>query len=329
MNRAYNIERLEFCYGSYPVLSLDKLEIFAGEIAALVGPNGSGKTTLLHLLAFVETPTNGGISFFGEKSTRKNLLSFRRRVGLLLQKPYLFHTTVLANVLWGLNLRGISGPKAKKSALAALDRVELTGFENRRASALSGGEAQRVALARALVLEPDVLLLDEPFTHMDQQSVQRTEDIVAGLNRDRGATVVFTTHNPSSVQHLAHRILHLFRGRLAAGSPDNLFKGELSDNGTVFDTGRIKVNLPQPVQKGNCLSVDSSKIILSANSSQTKGPNLFQGKIVSLTEENGQIRFEVLAGERFQVRVKAAHAGNYRLGQPVTLLLDAEAVSIF
>jgi ABC-type sugar transport system ATPase subunit len=131
------------------------------------------------------------------------------------------------------------------------------------------------------------------------------------------------------VQHLAHRILHLFRGRLAAGSPDNLFKGELSDNGTVFDTGRIKVNLPQPVQKGNCLSVDSSKIILSANSSQTKGPNLFQGKIVSLTEENGQIRFEVLAGERFQVRVKAAHAGNYRLGQPVTLLLDAEAVSIF
>jgi len=329
MNRAYNVEGLEFCYGSCPVLSLNKLEVSAGELVALVGPNGSGKTTLLHLLAFLETPSKGMISLFGEMSTRKNLLPFRRRVGLLLQKPYLFHTTVLANILWGLNLRGISGAKARQSALAALDLVGLTGFENRRASALSGGEAQRVALARALVLEPDVLLLDEPFTHMDLQSVQRTEDIVVGLNRDRGTTVVFTTHNPSSVQHLAHRILHLFRGRLAAGSPDNLFKGELVENGTVFDTGRIKVHLPSAVKQGTALSIDASKITLSANSSQAKGPNVFDGRIVALTQENEQIRVEVLAGERFQVLVKADQGGDYHLGQLVTLLLDTEAVCIF
>ena len=329
MIRAYNVEGLEFCYGSCPVLSLNKLEISAGELVALVGPNGSGKTTLLHLLAFVETPSKGQISFFGEKSTRTNLLPFRRRVGLLLQKPYLFHTTVLSNILWGLKLRGISGDRAKRSALAALDRVGLIGFENRRARALSGGEAQRVALARALALEPEVLLLDEPFTHMDQQSVQRTEDIVVGLNRDRGATVLFTTHNLSSVQQLAHRILHLFRGRLAAGSPDNLFKGELIENGTVFDTGRIKVHLASPVAQGTALSVDASKIILSANSSQTKGPNVFEGRIVALSHENEQIRVEVLAGERFEVLVKADRAGDYHLGQPVTLLLDAEAVSLF
>ncbi|MBI4964747.1 MAG: ABC transporter ATP-binding protein [Desulfomonile tiedjei] len=329
MTPAYSVEGLEFGYGTCPVLSLDKLEVSAGEIVALVGPNGAGKTTLLHLLAFIEPPQQGRISFFGEKSTRKNLLPFRRRVGLLLQKPYLFHTTVIANILWGLNLRGISGAGAKQSALAALDRVGLMGFENRRASALSGGEAQRVALARALVLEPEVLLLDEPFTHMDQQNVQRTEEIVVHLNRDRGATVVFTTHNPSSVQHLAHRILHLFRGRLAAGSPDNLFKGELIENGTVFDTGRIKVRLLGPVKQGNCLSIDASQIVLSVNSSQTDGPNVFQGRIVALTQENDHIRVEVLAGERFQVVVRADQAEAYRIGQSVALSLDAEATCIF
>lgn len=329
MTWAYNVEGLEFCYGSCPVLSLDRLEVSAGGLVALVGPNGSGKTTLLHLLAFVETPSQGRISFFGERSTKKNLLSFRRRVGLLLQKPYLFHTTVLANILWGLNLRGISGAKAKQSALAALDHVGLTGFENRRASALSGGEAQRVALARALVLEHDVLLLDEPFTHMDQQNVQRTEEIVVHLNRDRGTTIVFTTHNLSNVQHLAHRILHLFRGRLAAGSPDNLFKGELIENGTVFDTGRIRVHLASPVAQGTALSIDSSKITLSANSLQTKGPNVFEGRIIALTEENGQIRVEVLAGERFQVLVTPVDQPSLWLGQEVTISVPFEGIAVF
>jgi len=329
MTAAYSVEGLEFGYGPCLVLSLERLEVAAGELVALVGPNGSGKTTLLHLLAFVETPHRGEISLFGAKSNRKNLLAFRRRVGLLLQKPYLFHSTVLGNILWGLKLRGISGARAKQSALVALDRVGLTGFENRRASALSGGEAQRVALARALVLEPDVLLLDEPFTHMDQQNVQRTEDIVVHLNRDRGATVVFTTHNPASVQHLAHRILHLFRGRLAAGSPDNLFKGDLVENGTVFDTGRIKVHLAAPVVQGTCLSIEASRIVLSPNSAPTEGVNVFQGRIVALSQENKQIRVEVLAGERFQVVVSLDQGGNYRLGQVVTVLLDTKAMCIF
>lgn len=329
MTAAYSMEGLEFSYGICPVLSLDKLEIAAGEIVALVGPNGAGKTTLLHLLAFVETPRKGQISFFGDMSTRSNLLSFRRRVGLLLQKPYLFHTSVLANILWGLKLRGISGGRAKESALAALDRVGLAGFEHRRSGALSGGEAQRVALARALVLEPDVLLLDEPFTHMDQQNVQRTEDIVVELGRARGATVVFTTHNPASVQHLAHRILHLFRGRLAAGSPDNLFTGELRDHGTVFDTGRIKIHLASPVKQGTCVSIDASKIILSVNSPRTVDPNVFQGRIVALTEENGQIRVEVLAGERFQVLVNPDLGADLHLGRLVTLVLATEALTIF
>jgi len=329
MTLAYDVERLEFCYGPCPVLYLDSLEVAAGEMVALVGPNGAGKTTLLHLLAFIETASQGRISFFGERSTRKNLLSFRRRVGLLLQKPYLFHTTVLANIIWGLNLRGISGARAKQSALAALDRVGLADFENRRASALSGGEAQRVAIARALVLEPDVLLLDEPFTHMDQQSVQRAEDIVTELNRDHAATVIFTTHNPSSVQHLAHRILHLFRGRLAAGSPDNLFNGELRERGTVFDTGRIRVHLAAPVAQGTCLSIEASQIVLSPNSAPTEGPNVFQGLIVALSQENEQTRVEVLAGERFQVVVSPDQGGNYRLGQVVTVLLDRKAMCIF
>ena len=125
MNPAYMVEEIAFSYGERRVLDLGEIAIPAGEIAAIVGPNGSGKTTLLHLLAFVERPQTGTISFFGEAAGPKNVLAFRRRVGLLLQDPYLFHMSVLANIMWGLKVRGISERKGREIARQALEAVDL------------------------------------------------------------------------------------------------------------------------------------------------------------------------------------------------------------
>jgi tungstate transport system ATP-binding protein len=221
MTPAYSLQNLTFSYQDRPVLEIDRLEIPAGEIVALIGPNGSGKTTLLHNLAFIEEPQWGGISFFGTPFRKENALNFRRRVGLLLQNPYLFQTSVLSNVMWGLQVRGVPRRIGKKAARAALEMVGLVGFENRYARSLSGGESQRVALARALVLEPEVLLLDEPANHMDVESVQRTGETVLELNTKRGTTVILTSHDLVQVQALAKRVICLSDGKIIPFLPES------------------------------------------------------------------------------------------------------------
>jgi tungstate transport system ATP-binding protein len=197
MKWAYELQEVSFSYDHTPILNIPELQIRKGELLAVVGPNGAGKTTLLHLLAFLEAPTEGEIAFFGESTERSKFITLRRRVGLLLQNPYLFRTSVLANMIWGLRIRGISRYMSRNLAEQALQSVGLHGFEDRRAHSLSGGESQRVALARALVLDPDVLLLDEPTNHMDEESAERIIDIVVQMNRDKGRTVIFSSHDPS------------------------------------------------------------------------------------------------------------------------------------
>jgi tungstate transport system ATP-binding protein len=215
MKAAYFLEQVAFAYEDRSVLCVERLKVKRGELVALVGPNGSGKTTLLHIMAFLNIPQEGKLLFFGEPLTRGNLLAFRRKTGLLLQNPYLFHTSVLSNVVSGLKIRGIRGRKAKRAALAALDRVGLSGFEKRHAGSLSGGEAQRVALARTLVLEPEVLLLDEPSNHMDSDSVRRMEEIVLQFNRKQGKTIILATHQLLGVAKSVNRVFNVSEGRIS------------------------------------------------------------------------------------------------------------------
>jgi len=154
----------------------------------------------------------GEILFFGERLNGHNLVSFRRKVGLLLQHPYLFHSSVLANVVWTLKIRGIRGTEAQRLAKKALERVGLAGFEGRNARTLSGGESQRVALARALVAAPDVLLLDEPTTHLDAESRRTIEQITMELHTQHGKTIIMATHRIREAIAIARRVLHLFQG---------------------------------------------------------------------------------------------------------------------
>jgi ABC-type sulfate/molybdate transport systems ATPase subunit len=238
--------------------------------------------------------------------------------------------SVLANITWGLKVRGISERESREIARRALEEVDLINFENRHARSLSGGESQRVALARALVLDPEVLLLDEPENHLDKVSAARTEEIFLRMNRDEGKTVIFTTHNLHRGQRLAHRVFNLFRGKTVPADPDNLFRGELSEDGSAFRTDRISVKLPIAETQGRYLTIDPRGIILSHHLPHPSIPNTFEGRVVAMSEENGQIRVQVEAGERLHLIMSsdASIVRETELGQRVWLVVKEGAITI-
>ena len=166
MARGVTIERVSFGYGATPVLDDVSLEVARGEFFAFLGPSGSGKTTLLRLIAGFGTPPTGRI-LIGERDVTR-LPPWSRNVGMVFQSYALWpHMTVARNVAFGLERRRLARAEIDRKVAEALALVGLTAFADRRPAQLSGGQQQRVALARTLVIEPEVLLLDEPLSNLD------------------------------------------------------------------------------------------------------------------------------------------------------------------
>lgn len=222
----FRLENIRHCYGERTVLDIDALEIYAGEILALVGPSGAGKSTLLRLLNFLERPTAGRITFAGTTFDGSAVpLAVRRQITTVFQRPVLLNASVHANVAYGLALRGAASSGRVEAMLAY---VGLSALAHAPARRLSGGEMQRVALARALAIEPRVLLLDEPTANLDPYNVGLIEDIVRAHHRERGATIVLVTHNVFQAKRLAQRVGLLLGGRLI----------EIADAPTFFHAPR-------------------------------------------------------------------------------------------
>jgi tungstate transport system ATP-binding protein len=221
----YRLQNVSKQYEGRRVMTIDQLKIQRGEIFSLVGPSGAGKSTLLRLLNFLEPPTTGRIRFLDvEFSARQQMpLRLRRRVTTVFQRPILLNRTVQANVGYGLRLR--SENAVAKQVEQALDEVGLLDLAHQRARTLSGGEAQRVALARAIVLEPDVLLLDEPTANLDPYNVGLIEEIIQALNRQRGTTLILVTHNVFQAKRLADRVALMLEGHIV----------EVTDVGRFFE----------------------------------------------------------------------------------------------
>src|SRR6478672_10084294 len=166
MSRGVTIEHVSFGYGDTAVLDDVSLDVQKGEFFAFLGPSGSGKTTLLRLIAGFGTPTTGRI-LIGERDVTR-LPPWSRNVGMVFQSYALWpHMTVAKNVAFGLERRNVSRADIARRVDAALDLVGLTAYADRRPSQLSGGQQQRVALARTVVIEPEVLLFDEPLSNLD------------------------------------------------------------------------------------------------------------------------------------------------------------------
>ncbi len=222
--RVQNI-RKEF--DRFPALHDVSLDIRSGELIALLGPSGSGKTTLLRLIAGLESPTDGKV-FFGDEDASKKTVQ-QRNIGFVFQHYALFrHMTVLDNVAFGLKVRGGARrpPKAeiRKRALELLDLVQLSGLEKRYPAQLSGGQRQRVALARAMAVEPNVLLLDEPFGALDAQVRKDLRKWLREIHDRTGHTTVFVTHDQDEAMELADRVVVMSQGAIEqVGTPDEVY----------------------------------------------------------------------------------------------------------
>lgn len=212
------------CYFG-PVKAVDgvDLEIFPGEFFSMLGPSGSGKTTCLRLIGGFEQPTSGQIVLFGQDASR--LPPYARDVNTVFQDYALFpHMNVRDNVAYALMVRGVPRPERHRRAEEMLEMVKLSGLGDRRPGQLSGGQRQRVALARALAVEPQVLLLDEPFGALDARVRKELRQWLRRLHDKVHVTTVLVTHDQEEAMEVADQIVVMNQGRIEqVGSPAEIY----------------------------------------------------------------------------------------------------------
>jgi tungstate transport system ATP-binding protein len=237
----FTVSNLVQQYGDRTVLRIDSLQIQPGEIFALVGPSGAGKSTLLRLLGMIEQPSQGqvAITLDGRTVTSSNAsIAERRRLAMVFQRPVLISASVRANIAFGLRIRGHRNCTAKVEQ--ALDRVSLLSLIDAKANTLSGGEMQRVAVARALVLEPQVLLLDEPTANLDPYNVRVIEDRIREQHQHHGTTMVLVTHNIFQARRLATRVALILDGELIeVASTEAFFESPRDPRTSAFVSGEL------------------------------------------------------------------------------------------
>ncbi|MFT8242460.1 ABC transporter ATP-binding protein [Roseomonas sp. BN140053] len=222
-----SLRHLVKLYGTQAAVDDVSLEVAEGECIALLGPSGCGKTTTLRMVAGYVTPDSGEIRLSGRPIQRDP--PHRRNIGMVFQAYALFpHMTAGGNVAFGLEMRGLPRAERDRRATAALAMVGLDGLGDRYPAQMSGGQQQRVALARALVIEPDVLLLDEPLSNLDAGRRAEMRNEIARLRRRIPVTTLFVTHDQEEAMALADRVAVMERGRLV----------EVSDPRTLSETPR-------------------------------------------------------------------------------------------
>lgn len=200
------------------------LNVEAGKLVTLLGPSGCGKTTTLRMIAGLEMASLGRI-LIGDRDVTK-LPATDRDVSMVFQSYALFpHMTVLENVMYGLTFSGFGKEEARSRALAGLDLVGLKGFDRRLPSELSGGQQQRVAVARALVLEPQVLLFDEPLSNLDAKLRRQVREDIRAIQQDLGLTVVYVTHDQEEALAVSDEIVVMRNASIAQmGTPRELYE---------------------------------------------------------------------------------------------------------
>jgi len=252
-------------YGATAAVDRTSLDIRRGEVFTLLGPSGCGKTTTLRLVAGLEQPDAGEITLRGRlvASAARRLFvpPNRRNLGMVFQSYAIWpHMTVFDNVAYPLELRGLTRAAIREKVARVLDLVGLGGLEARAATLLSGGQMQRLALCRALVYEPDLLLLDEPFSNLDAKLREQMRVELKLLQRRLGITVLFVTHDQVEALSLSDRIAVMHRGRVEqVGPPRRLYERPASAfvrdflGQTVILRGRVR-----PAAAGTPAAADAS-----------------------------------------------------------------------
>lgn len=346
------VRRLYKRYDEKEVLKNLNMEVKKGETFAIIGPTGAGKTTLLRLLDLLERPTSGEIYFDGIgtiNQPEKIKLNIRRRMSSVFQKPVVFNTSVYDNVAYGLKVRGKDDIDEKVGS--ALEMVGLSDYENRSALTLSGGEVQRVALARAMIIEPEVLLLDEPTANLDPNSRDITEDLISCIGHKRDVTIIIATHDMSQGQRLADRMGVLMEGELVqVGTPEevfrkpesesvanfvgveNLFTGKAREEDGVTKVSTNNIELISSTKRtGDVFAiVRPEDIIVSKRKIMSSARNVLAGRIIDISDRGSIVRLVVNAEEVFVVFItrQSFLDLNLDIGSDVFLSFKASSVHI-
>lgn len=235
---AFALSGIRRTYGDRTVVDVADLEVRDGEVLGVVGPSGAGKSTLLRLLNFLEPPTSGTLTFFGEVVPEEPSIEMRRQVTTVFQRPVLLNRTVRENLVFGAGLRG----RVPEREVVAdwLEHIGLSDLADAPARRLSGGEGQRVALARALLVEPRVLLLDEPTSNLDPYNVGLIERTIGEVREAHDTTVVLVTHNVHQARRLADRVALMIGGRLIEiAATETFFTHPTRDETSAFLRGDL------------------------------------------------------------------------------------------
>ncbi|MEO6363992.1 MAG: ABC transporter ATP-binding protein [Caldimonas sp.] len=332
-------------YGTGPraALAVDAIsfEVPRGSLTTILGPSGCGKTTLLRMIAGLEVPSGGQVLIAGRDVT--GVAASARDVGMVFQSYALFpHMNVLGNVGYGLSVSGVGRDETRRRALAALATVGLVGLDERQTSELSGGQQQRVALARALVLEPAVLLFDEPLSNLDARLRRSMREEIRGLQQRLGLTVAYVTHDQAEAMAVSDQVIVMDRGRIAqAGTPRALYEQPGSEfvagfmgEATVFAgqaqaDGSVRLGpLVLPARAG--VAAGAVKVAVRPEAWQV-GPAGQGGlpAVVATVAYLGSVRemsFETAIGPVFAI----VQGGDVELapGDPASLALGAYGVSV-
>jgi len=302
-------KNLEVNRGGAILIHVPSLLIQEGEIFSLIGPNGAGKTTLLQSLSYLLRPFRGEIFFRGSRvESNHSVLEYRRKLAMVFQEPLLFDTTVFNNVASGLRIRGTKRDQIRDRAMEELERFGISHLKSRSARTLSGGEAQRTSLARAFALQPEILLLDEPFSSLDPPTRDSLIEDLEHILQQTRTTAMFATHDRLEALRLSDRIGVMDKGRiLQIGSPEEVANRPVNELVASFMgmeailTGKVikrsggtfsasvegqEIEAVGDVHLGESvvLCIRPENITLSVGSSQegTSARNVFRGKIVKI-----------------------------------------------
>ncbi len=246
---------IEKRYGEVVAVKKMDLEIPEGSLVTLLGPSGCGKTTLLRMLAGLEEPTQGDIYIKGKRINDTPI--HKRNLGIIFQNYALFpHKTIFDNVAFGLKYRSASKAIMKEKVEKALEMVRLPGVGDRKPSQLSGGQQQRIALARAIVIEPDVLLMDEPLSALDENLREDMRREIDNLQQDLGVTTIFVTHDQREALSMSDKVVVMKDGFIQQqGTPEEVYNNSVNHFVADFLGHSNFINAIVEEKKGDYLSV--------------------------------------------------------------------------
>lgn len=318
-------------------LRVEHLRLPRGSLCWLVGPNGAGKTVFLEALALLEPPQAGEVELLGERifpgmGGRRRA---RLKMALVMQKPYLFRGTVAENVAYGLRVRGVARAERRRRVAAVLERLGLARLAQTDVRHLSGGQVQRVALARALVLEPEVLLLDEPTAHLDPEHAEAIEGLLGELRRDGRMTLLVSGHDLEQAYRLADEIYLAADGVVRPHTPPNCFLGTVVrlDGRSWFESPsglRLRV-VAERAGRARVL-IDPGSILVSRRPLPSSGRSSIAAAVEAVEREDGAFRVRLsAAGGRLLARVTGESVSELALepGARVHLTFKAAGTRVY